>query len=144
MGLQVTEENNRFTSSCRRGNSFFPRLLPSHPQHTHTLSFLSERAQAVNVLIKPHLNIFQMCSLTSEPLTFQQGEGDAINRAGRSGGETPLTLRRDHFFIRIASESRHSPALFPVEGRRGWSRNVFMPYSASLDLRPEPESIAGG
>lgn len=67
-------------------------LASSHhtPLHTHTLSFLSERAQAVNVFVKPHLDIFQMCSLTSEPLTFQQGEGDAINRAGCSGGRLPL------------------------------------------------------
>ena len=141
MGLQVTEENKPFTSCCRRGNSFFPCLLPSHPHHTYTFSFLSERAQAVNVFIKSHLNIFQMCSPTSEPLTFQQGEGDAINKAGCSRGEIPLTLQRDHFFIRIAIESRHSPALFPMEGG---SRSVFVPSSASLDLRPEPERIAGG
>ena len=86
----VSKENKPFTSSCRRGNSFFPRLLPSHPLHTYTLSFLSERAQAVNVFIKPHLDILWMCSLTSEPLTFQQGEGDAINRTGCSGGRLPL------------------------------------------------------
>lgn len=91
------------------------------------------------MLIKQHLNIFQMCSLTFELLTFQQGEGDAINKAGRGVGETLLRYQRT-VFLHQESEPRHKRALFPM---KRVSRSIFI-MSSRLYLRHKPQTSRMG
>lgn len=61
-------------------NDFFPSFRPcpllTPPPPTHSLRFLSQKAPAVNVLIKQHLNIFQMSDMQRDKasLVFQAGQ----------------------------------------------------------------------
>lgn len=66
------------TGNHRDQRSPLHSLLTPAQKHTHTqsLRFLSQKAPAVNVLIKQHLNIFQMSDMQRDKasLVFQAGQ----------------------------------------------------------------------